>query len=111
MQNVLIGYSFLEYGDPPMGVAFGSFIPTSEFRQFDQLSEPLGKDVRKWNVDECVTETNEKVRVEGSGILLEEHDLGDEGVVMQISCLGIAYPKYHEFFPHHVKAYEAKFPE
>ena len=29
--GVLVGHSALEYGDPPMGVAFGKFIPNNAY--------------------------------------------------------------------------------
>jgi hypothetical protein len=94
--DVMIGWSELEAGDPPMGVAFGVFHPSDSYR----AREAQGLRVRP---EGCAF--FEPV----AGVHIEDYsaDLGADG--MEISVLGIDGDTYRRFFPMHVKAYEDQF--
>jgi len=94
--DVMIGWSELEKGDPPMGVALGVFHPTDSYR----AGEARGL----------------RVRPEGggffepaAGVQIEDYsaDLGADGI--EISVLGLDADTYQQFFPMHLKAYEEQF--
>ena len=95
--DVVIGWSELEAGDPPMGVASGRLHPTSAY---------VGVSV----------DVTLRVRPEGAsffepaaGVYIEDHsaDLGPEGI--EVSVLGLDAAVYELHFPQHVRAYERQF--
>ena len=94
--DLMIGWSALEAGDPPMGVVTGVFHPTDEYRAGE------ARELR--------------VRPEGgavlkpvAGVFIEDHsaELGATGI--EIMILGIDGETYQQYFPMHVKAYEERF--
>ena len=97
-----IGWSELEFGDPPMGVAHGRFYPSDLYLS----SRHTGPDA------------DLRARPEGSqdlfqpsgGVFIEDlsADFGPEGI--EVSILGLDEPTYRRFFSHHVKTYEDQFP-
>ncbi|GFE79568.1 hypothetical protein GCM10011487_15680 [Steroidobacter agaridevorans] len=92
----MIGGSDLEFGDPPMGVAFGRFIPNERYKGAGAASSGV--------LSVC---TASGVLIEASGgVHLEDQsaELGPDG--MEVSVLGIASPEYGTLFPEHVTAYE-----
>src|SRR4051812_41874935 len=95
---VLVGTSSLEYGDPPMGVAFGRFLPTEAYvsiqaecasNHYDQSGLQLS----------VATPSGEIIQCSGVGIVDCSHEI-------EINVLGISHPPYGELFPHHVAQYE-----
>jgi len=106
-EETVIGSSELESGDPPMGVAFGRFVPNSEYKHFH------GSVVSKSQVAHALSvrsATGEVLEVSG-GVHIEDHssELGPEGI--EVSVLGIARPAYEALFPEHVAAYERQFKD
>jgi hypothetical protein len=107
-KELLIGWSELELGDAPMGVAFGRFIPTPNYDDIRplviasggmtqeglHLSARLPNDTPLKCVAVCITDYSA--------------DLGASG--LEVSVLGISDPPYDQLFPHHVSAYERQFP-
>lgn len=91
-----------------MGVAYGEFFPSSEFSQFEGISQPLDNVSRKWDAN-CETLIGEMLTTQGGGIVIIEYDLGDGEKYFEVSCLGISNPPYTKLFPHHVKAYDESF--
>jgi hypothetical protein len=96
-----IGWSELEFGDPPMGVAHGRFHPSDHYRSSSHAG----------------SNTDLRARPEGSGeffqpsggVFIEDlsADFGPEGI--EVSILGLDGATYRRFFPHHVKTYEEQF--
>jgi hypothetical protein len=105
--EVVIGYSDLEGGDPPMGVAFGSFQPTAEYASIRHLV--LGSGGR------LVEELNLSVRVRSGrtvhaegGVVIEDYSfegLSGDITVIEVAVFGVPYPLYRDLFPAHVAAY------
>lgn len=88
-----IGSSDLEFGDPPMGVAFGRFVPNMRFDRAAALLPGAGLSVR--GVD------GSSIGAVGIGIL------GDEGADLELQILGVSAAEYRALFPAHVAAYAA----
>jgi hypothetical protein len=106
--NEIIGYSELEAGDPPMGVAGGRFLPTAAYSSIQphciahrENWEPIpGLSVR----------LTEGAPIACSGpihIIDFSPEFGEMG--LQIEVCGITSPPYSELFPHHVEAYKKQF--
>lgn len=101
----VLGYSELEHGDPPMGVAFGRFIPAEGFDIFLQTVPPditEGDHLRIWN--NLAATASDGVALECAGVGLR-YDPKDE-FSCEVEVLGITSPHYQDLFPHHVEAYE-----
>ncbi|MCK9688154.1 hypothetical protein [Scleromatobacter humisilvae] len=107
--DTLVGHSELELGDPPMGVAFGKFIPTEGY----QL---IRHECRTNHADQSAlalkvkTPAGEWIPCAGVGVLddSDHADPGDEPYV-EATVLGIPYLVYSELFPAHLAAYEKRF--
>ncbi|GAA5785964.1 hypothetical protein [Chitiniphilus shinanonensis] len=89
----------MELGDPPMGVAFGRFGASPEYRKvYAQASSNLtartatGTVLQAWG---------------GVAIQDESAEFGPEE--MELVALGISYPEYQTLFPEHVATYERQF--
>jgi hypothetical protein len=91
----LIGSSDLEFGDPPLGVAFGKFIPNDRYGPGNAADSAL-----------CIR-TASGVSIESSGGVYIQGELDD----MEVAVLGIPYPEYETLFPEHVAAHERRFKE
>jgi hypothetical protein len=114
--DVLIGRSELEYGDPPMGVAFGRFEPTSAFAPLRNAMMPArdvtGKEQRDLRyLAGLSAKTADGIALACSQVAVREGGEADNPLEWEVECLGIGYPLYEELFPHHVKAYEDRFKE
>lgn len=104
----LIGHSRLEFGDPPMGIALGRFIPTEAFSQFRlQNSATEDTDQRIWVGFKVSTEND--IDIDCTAVSIIEYGEENDPFDIQVSCLGISYPFYSELFPHHVEGYENSF--
>jgi hypothetical protein len=95
--DAVIGWTELENGDPPMGVAFGRMYPTAVY-SLVRDAVPL------------------RVRPEGGtffqpagGVHLEDQsaELGPEAI--EVSVLGLDSTTYERHFSAHVRAYEEQF--
>jgi hypothetical protein len=104
----IIGFSELEGGDPPMGMAHGRFIPTPAYNSVRQFCiERRGEGA---SIAGLVVETSEGLAIQCSGpiqIIDLSPDLGDKGI--HIFLDGIVNPSYSELFPQHVEAYRKQF--
>jgi hypothetical protein len=98
--EVVIGWSELEQGDPPMGVAFGRMHPTPAYSTMSSKGSLPQLRVRPEGAPSLVL---------SGGVHLEDHsaDLGPDGI--EVSILGLDATTYERYFPMHVKAYEAQF--
>jgi hypothetical protein len=101
----IIGFSELEGGDPPMGVAHGRFMPTPVYDSVRQYC--IERRDKGATIAGLVVETAEGVPIECSGgtqIIDLSPDLGERGI--QIFLNGVVNPSYGELFPQHVEAYK-----
>ncbi|MFS2154112.1 hypothetical protein [Rhizobium sp. Rhizsp42] len=93
--DVLVGSSSLESGDPPMGVAFGNLLTTPSFHA----------DLIKRGV---LTVKFDGVSIPSSGGVVIE-DYSKEAGEILVTILGIDHQLYEELFPEHLAAYQAQF--
>jgi hypothetical protein len=83
---ILIGWSNLEAGDPPMGVAFGTFIASPAFEAMrSTATDDLGNRVFRDVTVQCA-----------------DGEIPNEG---EVAIYGIPYPLYETFFPERVEEY------
>lgn len=108
--DVLISRSELENGDPPMGVAFGRFVPTDAFAALRSVMKPgrdgAGKeqpDIRY--IASLRAKTANGIELRCSGVAVCEYSEATDPFALEVSCLGIEEPPYKELFPDHVEAY------
>ncbi|HEX7687942.1 MAG TPA: hypothetical protein VF453_09555 [Burkholderiaceae bacterium] len=107
--DTLVGHSALEFGDPPMGVAFGKFIPTEGYRLIQDECRMIHTDQAALALT-ARTSAGDKLPCSGVSVLdyAAHADVGDEPYV-EATVLGIPDPLYGELFPAHVAAYEKQF--
>jgi len=99
-----IGWSDLELGDPPMGVAFGVFVPGPGYSSIqEQVRAFAQRDQRHFNFTVRIVD-GEEFRAAGVSIADYSFDCGEDAI--ELNVLGIEYPAYGEVFPEHVAAYE-----
>lgn len=106
--STLIGYSELECGDPPMGVALGRFVPLPAYDSIKPLVVTSSEGDQS-HLHFSVQLAGGSVLSAQGGVQLIDFsaELGPEG--LQVHVLGIGYPLYQELFPTHVAAYENQF--
>jgi len=114
-----IGWTELEYGDAPMGVAWGTINFHKREYGYNWLKSfcikrkivastdyPEDKFIT-FNSDKYLKIKNEKgIKIKGVGGNQIE---GMDDDKFYVSILGIAHPFYEEEFPHHVKEYNERF--
>lgn len=105
----LIGWSELELGDAPMGVAFGRFLPAPGYVAIQAAvvaaqGRPLPEELLL-----SIRDSNGAILESCGGVHIVDHssELGPEG--LEVSILGVPYPSYEVVFPEHVSAYEQQF--
>lgn len=106
--EALIGWSELEFGDPPMGVAFGKFIPAPDYEAIRAtVIELRGNDDGALRLSAQRADGMELDSL--GGVHIEDHsdELGEDG--LEVSVLGIGYPLYEALFPKHVATYRRQF--
>lgn len=102
-----IGWSDLELGDPPMGVAFGVFVPSPDYSSVqEQIRAFTRLDQRRFNFVVRIA-GGEEIRAAGVSIADNSADCGPDEI--ELTVLGIEYPDYGEIFPEHVAAYRRQF--
>ncbi|NBF11880.1 hypothetical protein [Pseudomonas sp. Fl4BN1] len=102
-----IGWSDLELGDPPMGVAFGVFVPGPGYSRIQgQVRASTQRDQRRFNFTVRIV-GGEEIRASGASIADYSADCGADAI--ELVVLGIEYPDYGEVFPEHVEAYRRQF--
>ena len=94
-----VGTSRLEYGDPPMGVSFGRFIPGLGYSAIQAECKWNHQDQSNLHLS-AKTPSGEIIRCAGVSILEANGDI-------EVNVLGISHPEYAELFPRHVRQYEA----
>ena len=104
--SVLVGYSALEHGDPPMGVAFGEFEPADGYRLIQRECR-TNHDDQSALLLSAQTEGGVVIDCMGVGIL--DYSEMTPFDAIEINVLGISYPLYEELFPEHVSRYAGLF--
>ena len=110
LNDILVGHSKLEHGDAPMGVAFGHFIPTTQFENIRSYAEHIDNESRRWQGLTVKAANGRNIEC-NAGTVIIEYGQPNDSFGIEVSCLGIGYPLYEELFPHHVKAYKEQFEE
>lgn len=108
--TLLVGWSELELGDPPMGVAFGRFLPAPGYRTIQPIVAAACGGPLPQELQLSIRECNGTVLEPTGGVHLVDYatEVGDDG--LEVSVLGISYPSYESLFPEHVAAYDRQFP-
>ena len=96
-----IGWSDLEAGDPPMGVAFGIFTPNERYAEIQ--AECRRNHSAQTTLELSIKFGSRKVECEGVGIL-DSEDLGSDEI--EVNALGIPSWLYEELFPGRYAQYE-----
>jgi len=105
----LIGETDLEWGDPPMGVAGGRFIPAPAYGAIQEaVRESFGSSQAALGL--TVRTADGSVLPGGGSVSLEDSSDVRGPEAMEVSVLGIAYPAYEEWFPQHVAKYGRRRP-
>lgn len=98
-----IGGSDLESGDPPMGVAFGVFVPGPGYASIQaQIRAFAQRDQACFNLAVRIA-GGEQIRACGLSIADYSADCPEDPI--ELTVLGIQYPDYEEVFPEHVAIY------
>ena len=107
-KNTLVGHSALEWSDPPMGVAFGKFIPVESYRDIQRECQPNREDQSGLALN-VKTPFGMQIPCVGVGILdFSDEFENDEAEAIEVSVFGIPFPLYEELFPGHVAAYDKR---
>ena len=96
--DAIIGWSELELGDPPMGVAYGRFHPSDLYVSSVHAGPATGLRMRP-DGGEGVFESVGGVHIEDLSA-----DFGPEEI--EVTVLGLEAETYAHFFPHHMEWYE-----
>ena len=106
---ILVGWSGLELGDPPMGVAFGRFLPAQGYSAIQSFVVAAAGGPLPDHLNLSIREKAGAVLQASGGVHITDcsAELGAEG--MEVSILGVSYPSYESIFPEHVAAYERQF--
>lgn len=108
-KNTLVGHSALELGDPPMGVAFGTFVAADRYREIRSQCQTNHADQSGLALS-VKTQAGQLVPCAGVAILDYTHQVEDDDpAYVEVNVLGIPYPLYGELFPEHVAGYEQQF--
>jgi hypothetical protein len=96
-----IGWSELEFGDPPMGVAHGRFHPSDLYRASSHAGPNADLRARP--------EGSEQFFQPSAGVFIEDlsSEFGPEGI--EVNVIGLDAGTYERVFPHHLKKYEEQF--
>ena len=101
----IIGFSDLERGDPPMGVASGRFVPTPDYASIQSYCI---RHREHWvAIPALVVGVAGGVTIECRGdvqIIDFSPELGEAGIEIHLN--GVTNPPYSELFRHHVEAYK-----
>ena len=105
-KGVLVGHSMLENGDPPMGVAFGEFLPNTAYSAIERECKTNHTDQSALKLS-VRSDAGFEIPCAGVGIL--DCSTEFEPPCAEVTVLGIPYPLYGELFPNHVARYDQQF--
>jgi hypothetical protein len=104
--GVLVGHSMLEGGDPPMGVAFGTFVPTADYGSIEHHCKTNLTDQSSLRL---TVRSRTGVELECAGVGILDYSAEADEQCIEVNVLGISYPPYEELFPNHVASYAQQF--
>ncbi|MGZ0703344.1 hypothetical protein [Pseudomonas piscis] len=102
-----IGWSDLEWGDPPMGVAFGLFVAGPGYPCIQGQVRALAQEDQA-SLKLTVQDAGAR-QIRAAGVCLYDYSDDAGADAMEVHVLGIECPAYDELFPEHVQAYERQF--
>lgn len=105
-RGVLVGHSSLEHGDPPMGVAFGEFVPAAGYEAIAAYCKSNHADQSELAL---VVQAEDGLNIPciGVGVLDYSEQAGEP--YAELNVLGIEHDVYAALFPQHVAAYDRQF--
>jgi hypothetical protein len=107
-ESSLVGWSELECGDPPMGVAFGRFTPAPAYASIQaQVVAATYGEAASPRLVIRILGGSELQCTGGVHIADYSQEVGADG--LEVSVLGVSNPPYESLFPQHVAAYERQF--
>lgn len=106
--DTVIGYSRLETGDPPMGVASGKLRPTAAYASVQALCI-ASRDASQQHLSLSVLQPNGQPLPATLGVSILDYsvELGSDEI--EVHALSIGHPLYEELFPGHVACYANQF--
>ncbi|SMP21912.1 hypothetical protein [Shimia sagamensis] len=107
--DILLGTSKLESGDPPMGCVEGVVTPSEHFDQFAKGNLPHDDGdpaIKRWSGLRIFTSAG--LEIDAQDAVLMAIDFGSE-VELRVDALGIPSGQYEAVFPNHWKTYESQF--
>ena len=102
-KGVLVGHSLLEHGDPPMGVAFGEFIPG---RAYSEIQSECRTNHADQSALELSVQTASGAEIRCAGVAILDCSAENEQACAEVNVLGISYPPYEELFPDRVARHD-----
>jgi hypothetical protein len=102
--DTLIGYSDLEVGDPPMGVASGKLRPTQSYATLrGECISALASG--KWDRLHLSVRSGDgnSLPAQLGIMILDAYEIDPAEVEVHVA--GIPYPLYEQLFPKHVEVY------
>ncbi len=110
LDGSLIGHSFLESRDQPMGVAFGKFLPTESFALIRDRMLPMQDhagslipSARHLVLGLTARTTRGIQLVCSGGVAIAGLEDSGELADLEVSCFGIEHPPYDDLFPSSIK--------
>lgn len=96
--GVVIGYSELEHGDSPMGVASGKFFPLPAYESI-QPQVIAAREGSQEGLDLAVRAAGGQTIPAQGGVRIDDYsaELGEDG--LEVDVMGIPHPLYEELFP------------
>lgn len=92
-QDVCLGTTELESGDPPMGIAYGMVKITEHYQPAFRLSAHL------------VVKTEQNTVIPCQQVVLEDFSAEAGVICVQVTLLAVPYPLYQQLFPKLVAMY------
>lgn len=103
---VLVGYSALKYGDPPMGIAFGQFEPADGYAS---IQSECSTNHHDQSVLDLSVQTEAGLVIPCAGLAILDYSKEFPLPCIEVNILGIPHPLYGELFPEQVTLYERQF--
>lgn len=108
INRTMIGYSELETGDPPMGVAKGRFLPLPAYKAIQPKVIAARNSSQTHLALTIRTAVGYTIQAQG-GVQIYDYSIELGGEVIEVEVLGIGYPLYEELFPGRHAQYVAGF--
>lgn len=96
-EGKVLGWTYFEFGDPPLGVAFGKLHPVIEFSGWELPTNPDKVPLSARTAEGSALTPCSQVYLDG---IPEE---------LEVSICGLHGDVYRRFFGHHVESYEQRF--